>query len=491
MSRTRVAQVNMTKRRTEADYPTIRMLIGGEWRDRPSSMEIVNPADETPLGILPSASAEDLDDALQAANHGSKVWRDTAPSIREEVLLRACAIIRTRVGTIATAMTLEQGKPYVEAQAEVLRACNLIEWDASEGRRLYGRIIPSDSGHRVSVVREPVGVVAAFTPWNFPFNTPARKIGGALAAGCAIILKPAEETPSGAFFLAQCMQEAGVPDGVINIVFGEPSHVSGHLIPSPIVRLVTLTGSVPVGRTLASMAGAHLKPTVMELGGHSPTIICDDVDPCAAAEASVTAKMRNAGQVCTSPTRFYVHTSIYDKFITEFAQRAKSISLGNGMDPHVEMGPLANVRRLEAIEKLTEDAIAQGGRLLTGGRRLRAPGYFYPLTTIADVPDNARAMRVEPFGPLALISPFTDLEDAIAKANATSFGLTAYAFSNSSIYIDKLQRSLECGSLSINHFVASLPETPFGGVKESGFGREGGSEGLEAFTTIKLVNHKL
>jgi succinate-semialdehyde dehydrogenase / glutarate-semialdehyde dehydrogenase len=342
---------------------------------------------------------------------------------------------------------------------------------------------------RQTVLRQPIGVVAAFSPWNFPMSSPARKVAGALSSGCAIILKASEETPAGAVQLARAFRDAGVPPGVLNLVFGTPSEISEYLIPQPAVRLVTFTGSIPVGKRLAALAGEHMKPAIMELGGHAPVIVCDDFDPVASAATSVIGKSRNAGQVCVSPTRFYVQEAIYDRFTAAFAEKAREVKVGDGLDPANQMGPLANHRRIETMEAMVADATAKGARLLAGGSRIGNRGYFYPLTVLADVPDDARAMREEPFGPLALINPVGSLDEAIEKANALPYGLAAYAFTRSAKNADRLAEGVEAGNLSINHFVASIAETPFGGVKDSGYGREGGTEGLECYTVAKNVSH--
>ncbi|HVZ08861.1 NAD-dependent succinate-semialdehyde dehydrogenase [Rhodopila sp.] len=470
-----------------AQYPDLKLFIAGEWRTA-GGAPVINPADETTLGTVPHASRADLDDALAAAQDGFRAWSRTAPARRAEIILRATQLIRERVEDLAVAMTLEQGKPIAQSRLEIIRGCEIIEWDAQEGRRVYGRIIPSEPGMRHSVLRQPIGVVAGFSPWNFPMSSPARKVGGALAAGCSIILKASEETPAGAVQLVQAFADAGLPRGVLNLVFGVPSEISEYLIPQPSVRLVTFTGSVPVGKHLSALAGAHMKPAIMELGGHSPVFVCDDVDPASTAAKSVVGKSRNAGQVCVSPTRFFVEDAIHDRFVESFTQKAAALKIGNGLDPAIEMGPLANERRLAAMDALVTDAKAKGARVTTGGSRIGNRGYYYPLTVIADIPDNARAMREEPFGPLALISRVRNLDEAIEKANAVPYGLAGYAFTNSARNADLLAERVEVGNLSINHFTASTAETPFGGVKDSGIGREGGVEGLQCYTVVKNVS---
>lgn len=471
-----------------ANYPELRLFIGGEWKSAPGR-PVLNPADNSVLGTVPHATKADLDTALDAAERGFKIWSRTSPASRAEVILKAVRLMRERVDAMAVAMTLEQGKPLAQARLEILRGCDIIEWDAQEGRRVYGRIIPSEPGMRHSVMRLPIGVVAAFSPWNFPMSSPARKVGGALSAGCSIILKASEETPAGAVQLAQAFADAGLPRGVLNLVFGEPAEISEYLIPKPSVRLVTFTGSVPVGKRLTALAGSCMKPVIMELGGHSPVFVCDDVDVAATAASSALAKSRNSGQVCVSPTRFFVEDAIYDRFTTALTEKAAAIKIGNGLDAGVEMGPLANERRVAAMETLVADAKAKGARVTTGGARLGNQGNFYPLTVLADMPDDAQAMREEPFGPLALVSRVRSLDEAIDKANSVPYGLAAYAFTNSARKSNELAQRVEVGNLSINHFVASIAETPFGGVKESGFGREGGTEGLACYTIVRNVSH--
>jgi succinate-semialdehyde dehydrogenase/glutarate-semialdehyde dehydrogenase len=472
-----------------AEYPLIELYIDGQWK-RASGQPIINPADESVLGTVPTATRADLDDALAAAEKGFKIWRSTAPAKRAQIILKAAAIIRERVDVMASAMTLEQGKPIEQAKLEILRGCDIIEWDATEGLRLYGRVIPSEPGMRHTVLRQPIGPVAAFSPWNFPMSSPARKVAGALSAGCSIILKASEETPAGAFQLVRAFHDAGLPAGVLNLVFGNPAEISEYLIPQSRIRLVTFTGSIPVGKHLAEMAGRHMKPVIMELGGHAPVIVCDDVDPVATGAASAIGKSRNAGQVCVAPTRFFVQEKIYEQFAQSFAERASQLKVGNGLDPSTQLGPLANARRIEAMETLVADAKAKGARVLAGGQRIGNRGYFFPLTVLADLPDNARAMNEEPFGPLALVNPVKTLDEAIEKANALPYGLAAYAFTRSASNAERLAESVEVGNLSINHFVASVAETPFGGVKDSGYGREGGTEGLQCYTVVKNVSHK-
>ena len=471
-------------------YPDLQLYIGGAWRKTADGQAVLNPADESVIGSVPVATRTDLDAALSAAADGFRIWSKTSPAARAKIMLKAAALMRERVEEIAYSITLEHGKPIAQARLEVVRGCEFFEWDAAEGQRTYGRVIPSEPGIKYIVLHQPIGTVAAFSPWNFPMSQPSRKIAGALAAGCSIIIKASEETPAGAVHIARALHDAGLPPGVFNLVFGVPSEISDYLIPQSQIRMVAFTGSTAVGKRLTELAARHMKPVLMELGGHAPVIVCDDVDPVAAATASAIRKSRNAGQVCTSPTRFYVQERLYDAFTKAFVERARAVTVGNGLDPSVEMGPVANHRRIEALEALVADARAKGARVLAGGERLGSRGYFFPVTVLADLPDDARAMREEPFGPLALINPVASLDEAIEKANALPFGLAAYAFTHSARNVEQLTQDVEAGNLSINTLEASVAETPFGGVKESGYGREGGAEGLSHYTIVKNVSHR-
>lgn len=472
-------------------YPDLKLYIGGAWRKTAEEQPVLNPADESVIGAVPLASHADLDDALTAAAEGFKVWSRTAPRTRAEIMLKAAALMRARAEEIAYSITLEHGKPLAQARLEVVRGCEFFEWDAGEGQRAYGRVVPSEPGIRYVVMHQPVGIVAAFSPWNFPMSQPCRKIAGALAAGCSIIIKAAEETPAGALHIARALHDAGLPPGVLNLIFGVPAKISDYLIPKPQTRLVAFTGSTAVGKHLSELAARHMTPVLMELGGHAPVIVCDDVDPVAAGHASAIRKLRNAGQVCTSPTRFFVQESIYERFAKAFVEKAKTVTVGKGVDEKTQMGPVANHRRIEAMEALVADARARGARVLTGGERIGNRGYFFPPTVLAELPDDARAMREEPFGPMALINPVRSVEEAIEKANSLPFGLAAYGFTHSAARADLLTESLEAGNVSINTLEASVAEVPFGGVKDSGYGREGGAEGLHHYMTVKTLSHRM
>ncbi|MFK7837404.1 MAG: NAD-dependent succinate-semialdehyde dehydrogenase [Sulfitobacter sp.] len=470
-------------------YPELKMFIGGEWRSANADMPVVNPATEEELGRLPCAARADLDAALQAAVDGFEIWRNTAPRDRSDTILQAARLMRERQEEIAQSITLEHGKPLPQARLEVIRGAEFFEWDAGEAMRTYGRIIPSAPGHTFAVHHHPIGVVAAFSPWNFPMSQPARKIAGALASGCSIILKAAEETPAGALHIAKAFEDAGLPAGVLNLVFGQPAEISGYLIPQDPVRLVAFTGSTEVGRHLTNLASDNMTPVLMELGGHAPVIVCEDTEVETAAISGAIRKMRNAGQVCTSPTRFFAHESIFETYASTFVERAAATIVGNGMEPGVEMGPTANERRVPVLTELVEDARAKGAIVATGGARHGNTGYFFQPTVLLNVPEDARIMQEEPFGPIAVINPVSSLDHAISQANSVPYGLAGYAFTNRADYITQLVDRVEVGNLSINTLEASMPETPFGGVKSSGYGREGGTEGLDNYMTIKNVWH--
>lgn len=474
-----------------SNYPDLQLYIGGAWRKAAETLPVINPADESVIGAVPVASTKDLDAALEAAERGFAIWRKTSPARRAEIIRKAASLLRERIDEIALDITREHGKPLQQARLEVIRGAEFFEWDAGEAQRTYGRVIPSEPGIRYVVHHQPIGTVAAFSPWNFPLSQPARKIAGALAAGCSIIIKASEETPAGCLHIARAFHDAGLPAGVLNLVFGVPAQISEYLIPQEPVRLIAFTGSTAVGKRLTGLAAQYAKPVLMELGGHAPVIVCDDADPVKAGISSAIRKVRNAGQVCTSPTRFFVHEKLYKPFTDAFLERARLVKTGNGLDEGTEMGPVANHRRIEALEALVADAVSKGAKLLIGGERSGNRGYFYPPTVLSDVPANARVMREEPFGPLAVINPVPSLEDAIEKANGVPFGLAAYAFTNSAANVDQITNDLEAGNVSINTLEASVAETPFGGVKESGFGREGGAEGIMHYMVVKTVSHRM
>ena len=474
-------------------YPQLALLIDGKWHTGGGREEqtVINPATCAVAGVLPLASMADVDQAADAADRAFTLWRAETALTRARVLLRVAEFLRRDAKTIARALTIDQGKPLHEAEAEVFASADIFEWSAEEGKRVYGRIVPSRFGLADQYVfREPVGPVAAFSPWNFPLLLASRKIATALAAGCTIVIKPPEETPGALVALGKICGEAGLTPGALNILFGNPADVSERLIKNPLIKKVSFTGSVPVGRCLAALAGTEMKKITLELGGHSPVIIMPDVDVTKVAELSVAAKFRNAGQICFAPSRFIVHQDSYEVFGAAFAARASALRVGNGLNDGTQMGPLANERRVAAMQKMTDDARTRGGRIICGGEPVRTTqaGYFWSPTIIADVPNEADLMVREPFGPIAPITSFQHLEDAVERANAVEYGLGSYAFTNSATAARYIQRHIQAGSLSINTFALSPPELPFAGVKQSGLGVEMGIEGLaEHFNTKSVI----
>ena len=473
------------------DYPHIQLFIDGHWRDGAAdrSLPVVNPATGAVMGQVACAETADLEEVAAAAVRGFAVWRQTSAFERYKIMRRAAQLLRDRVERVASLMTLEQGKPLAEARMEVLAGADTIDWFAEEGRRAYGRVIPARQPDVYQlVVKEPVGPVAAFTPWNFPINQVVRKLSAALAAGCSIVVKAPEETPASPAELIRAFIDAGVPAGSVNLVYGDPAHISSYLIAHPAIRKISFTGSTPVGKQLAAMAGLHMKRMTMELGGHAPVVIFDDADVALAAKTMAASKFRNAGQVCVSPTRFLVQEGVYKEFVAQFVMHAEKLQVGNGMDTGVGMGPLANPRRMAAMENLIADAQQQHGQVKTGGQRLGSAGNFWSPTVIAELPTSARAMSEEPFGPMALINPFVTFDDAVREANRLPFGLAAYAWTRSARTAQQIAASVETGMITINHLGLGMPETPFGGVKDSGYGSEGGTEALEAYLNPKFVS---
>jgi succinate-semialdehyde dehydrogenase/glutarate-semialdehyde dehydrogenase len=472
------------------NYPQLELLIDGTWRQGSdgASEPVLNPATEETLGYVPHASAKDLDDALAAADRGFKAWKSTPAHERARIMCDAASLIRTRVEEIALALTLENGKPLAESRMEVLGSADIVEFSGEQAKRIFGSIVPGRApGVRYLVQKEPVGVTLSFTPWNFPFNTLARKIAPALAAGCSVIAKAAEETPASAVAFVKAFEDAGLPPGVLGLVFGVPAEVSSHLIASPSVKKISLTGSVPVGKHLASLAAQQMQRTTMELGGHAPVIVFDDADVEKAADLLVGGKFRNAGQICISPTRFFVQDHVYDAFVDAFVDRTKSIVVGDGTHPDTMMGPLANDRRLDAMAGLVDDAKAKGASIATGGDRIGNRGFFFAPTVIRDTPDNCRVMTEEPFGPLAPMTRFSGIDEVAERANALSLGLAAYIVTPSLERATAMSDALEVGMVGVNTVAVASPEAPFSGVKDSGYGIEGGPDSLEAYLAPKSV----
>ncbi|MBX3581066.1 MAG: NAD-dependent succinate-semialdehyde dehydrogenase [Rhizobiaceae bacterium] len=471
-------------------YPQPQIFIGGSERETREygSDIIMNPATGVQIATLPIADADDVEAAIAAAEAAFPGWSETAPVQRARVLADTANLIRQHSDELARMLTLENGKPLAEARGEVGAAADVFDWFSGEARRAYGRIIPSAVNTRMLAMKEPVGVVATLSPWNFPIVTAVKKIAPALAAGCTVISVPAKETPGAVLAIARYLHEAGLLAGALNVITGRPRDIVSRLMAAPQVSKLSFTGSTPVGRQLARQAADGLKRLTMELGGHAPVIVMDDVDVERALDLSVTAKLRNAGQVCTSATRFYVHKKVYDDFVTGFARRAAEIRVGDGMDAGTQMGPLSNKRRPAAMQRLVDDAVSCGARLAAGGSDIEGQGYFFQPTVLADVPANAAAMQEEPFGPLALVAPFSDIDEAINAANSVPYGLAAYALTDNARSSHRIAKGLRSGVVGINTFQASSAETPFGGIRDSGYGVEGGIEGMDSYLVTKFVH---
>jgi succinate-semialdehyde dehydrogenase/glutarate-semialdehyde dehydrogenase len=478
--------------RTVDGYERLELFIDGRWRQGSTgkSGPVINPATEEVLGALPYASKDDLNEALAAAQRGFDVWRKTSATERGRILRKVADLMLASIDSLARIATLEQGKPLHEAKLEIESTAEGLEWLSEETKRIYGKVLPpTRSGAVQEVLFEPVGVVLGLSPWNWPATMPATKIAHALAAGCSIIIKPAEETPGSAIAIARLFEKAGLPKGVLNVVFGVPSEVSSYLIASSIVRKVSFTGSTTVGKHLYRLCAEGMKKITMELGGHSPVIVFDDVDVEAVATASAARKYRNCGQACVSPTRFLVHDAIADKFISRFTEVAKHLKVGNGLETGVQMGPTANLRRIAAMEELVSDARDRGAKITAGGKRIGNRGFFWEPTVLSDLPADSKIMHLEPFGPLAPISRWSSYDDVIAQANGLPYGLAAYAFTRSQKRAGEVADALQAGMVGVNSFEIAGSAVPFGGVKDSGIGREGGTEGLLEFMVPKAVTH--
>ena len=468
-----------------------KLFIDGAWVEGEGEHEItvVDPATGGTLATARGASARQVQAAIDAAGRSFAQWSATPAAERAAILRAAAALLRQRADEIARVMTLEQGKPLAEARAEILSSCEIFEWNADEGRRLYGRLVPSRTATvSQEVRREPVGPVAAFTPWNFPATTPARKISGALAAGCTCVIKPAEETPLTCLALARALAEAGLPAGVLGVVFGDAPAISRQLLDSPVIRKISFTGSTRVGRMLAEHAARTLKKATLELGGHAPVIVFEDADLDRAVAPMYALKFRNAGQICISPTRFIVHEKVMAPFVERFSAYARSLKVGPGVDPQTQMGPLANARRAQSIDALLDDARAAGATVAASGAAPSGTGWFRPATVLTGVPLSARIMNEEPFGPVALVNPFKTFDEALKEANRLPFGLSAFAFSRDLATAQRAANAIASGMVAINTAKLAWPETPFGGVNDSGSGSEGGIEGLEGYTVVKSVS---
>jgi succinate-semialdehyde dehydrogenase / glutarate-semialdehyde dehydrogenase len=470
---------------------TVQLFIDGRWVDSADAETLVvtDPATGEPVSRVARADTSDAECAVAAAVSGFHAWRSRSARERSVVLRKAADLLEARSEEIARLITSEQGKPLAESRAELASSADVTRWFADEGQRVYGRVVPARrSGVLPVVLREPAGVVAAFTPWNYPVAQAVRKVAAALATGCSVVLKGAEEAPSSVAAMVAAFAEAGLPSGALNLVFGEPAKISGFLIPHRAVSVVTFTGSTAVGKSLSALAGAHMKRVTMELGGHAPAIVCADADVASAARLLASHKFHNAGQSCIAPTRILVEAPVRDEFVEHFVRAARDIQVGAGAEASVQMGPLANIRRQEAMRRLTEDAVRCGAVLLAGGEPAPSRGFFWQPTVLAQVPVHAAAMNEEPFGPVALVNSFNTLEDAIAEANRLPYGLAAYAFTRSQLGASRLAAEIEAGMVSINDYGLAYAEVPFNGIKDSGYGSEGGPEALESFLNTKFVS---
>jgi succinate-semialdehyde dehydrogenase/glutarate-semialdehyde dehydrogenase len=467
------------------------LVINGKWREgsAKSSHDVFNPANGESIGKVAFATPADLDEALETAARGLEEWRAVSPWQRGAILKNAADRLRTDIDSVARIITREQGKPLAEAKAEVTRSAEFLEWGGEQARRITGRTLQGrQAGNRIEIESHPIGVVAAFTPWNFPMALAAKKFAGALGAGCSIICKPSEETPGSVLAMAKALLDAGVSPTAIGVVFGRPEEISSYLIPARVVAKITFTGSIPVGKQLAAAAGMVMKPVTMELGGHAPTIVCGDVDPEKAADVLARAKFANSGQICLSPTRFFVEDKIHKRFTARMVEHAKTWRVGDGLDPTSQMGPLANERRVQAVSRLVEDARGRGATIAAGGQRIGNRGFFYAPTVMTDVPDSAEILHSEPFGPIAPILPFSQEDRMLEQANGLEYGLSAYVFTNDATRQRRLKDALHFGTVGLNEFVTHLPEVPLGGWKESGFGTEGGTEILSPYQKTKFVS---
>lgn len=469
-----------------------RMLIGGEWVEASDgqTIAILNPATEEQIGVVQQATASDIDDALAATEAGWQVWRKVDAEERSRVLRATARSLGDHVDELALILTREQGKPVQESRAEILTSIAQLDWFADEARRVYGRVVPATAAGRQLVLKEPIGPVAAFTPWNFPVLLATRKIAPALAAGCSVLLKPAEEAPSVILFIAEELVRNGLPPGVLNVVTGDPAAISAQVLRSDIIRKLSFTGSVDVGRQLARQAADGLLDLSLELGGHAPVLVFDDVDPVAAAHLCAAGKFRNAGQICISPTRFFVHERIADEFCTAFADYLSGLKVGDGTMPGTDVGPLANDRRLAGVRRLVGDAVDQGATVRAGGGQPEWAdrGYYFNPTLLTDVPSGAAILHEEPFGPVAPVMTFADLDEATRRANETPFGLAGYVLTNRTSTAFDVVDALEVGIVGVNQFAVSSAALPFGGVKHSGIGRESGPEAMDAYTISKAVS---
>jgi len=477
-------------------YQQYGILIDNEWRPARAgaTLTVASPVSEEPIGTIPAGTTEDADIVLASAAKGFAVWRETPAWERAKIMRRAADLMRERIEANARVMSTETGKPLAEARGEWTGTADQFEWYAEEAKRIYGQTIPGRTPEqRMTVLYQPVGICLSLSAWNFPALLPARKVAAALAAGCAIVARPASEAPGSCFLIAEALIDAGLPPGVVTVITGDAALLADHLIAAPAIRKVSLTGSVAVGRKVLMQCAAGIKRASMELGGHAPVIVHRDADPVASAKALAAGKFRNAGQVCISPTRFYVHESLKAPFEESFVESARAIVVGDGLKDGVTMGPMIRGSAVDSALALVEDAVSRGARLLLGGGRPAHlnKGHFLEPTVLADTPDDARIMNEEPFGPLAPIATFTDEDEVLERANALPFGLASYVFSGSAERALRTAERLEAGMVGVNEVLLATAEAPFGGIKESGYGREGGALGIRDYLEPKYIRQRL
>ncbi len=473
-----------------------QLYINGAWCDSGNGkrLSVINPATEESIGEVAFGTRADCKRAIEAAHLAMNSWAKLTSWDRAKILKKTAELMRNRADGIARTLTMEQGKPLAEAKAEVLHSADTFEWFAEEGKRAYGQVIPNSApGKRHLTIKHPVGVVGAIGPWNFPITLQARKIAPALAVGCTIVCKPASQTPLSLINVFDCLIDAGLPKGVANLVMGPAGDIAAEFLENPIVRKISFTGSTEVGKQLMRGAANQVKRLSLELGGHAPFIVFPDADPEVVAKAAVIGKFRNNGQVCISPSRFFVHRDIEKRFTEAAVEAARALKLGNGLDAGTEIGPMFEKKAMDNTVELVNDAAGRGSKLLTGGKRCDrfTKGYFFEPTILNKIAADAKILTEEPFAPIMPILDFSKLEEVIAAANNTKYGLAAYVFTNDLSIAWKMAEGLEAGIIGINDPVPATPQCPFGGMKESGLGRELAHEGLEAYLETKFISMKL
>ncbi len=474
-------------------YEKFGQFINGKWvkSSGGETYEVLNPANEELLGKASKANKKDIELALESAQKGFDVWKNTSPWERSKIIRNISEIIRKKKDILAKWLTLEVGKPLKESLGEASGAADIFEWSSEEAKRIYGETLQGRLPEtRIHVYYQPVGVVAALVPWNFPITLAARKISTALSAGCSVIVKPDIITPGSVMELVNICNEAGVPPGVVNLLSGDPSFISDNLLSSDIIKKVSITGSTRVGKIILKKAAEKVQRVTMELSGHSPFIVFEDADIEKVTDIAIFAKFRNNGQVCISPSRFYIHESKKNDFTKLIVEKSKKLKIGNGMDNNVALGPLTTKKRLNEIEDLVEVTKKEGAKVLCGGKRPSGfnKGFFYEPTVFDNVFDNFTIMKTEPFGPLIPILQFKDFDDVIKRANNNDLGLASYIYTNDLEKAHKASELMETGTVAVNTGVVALPEAPFGGIKQTGYGREGGSMAIKDYLNIKYTH---